>query len=149
MDLDNQLKGAQTFFQMRRLNTEYRTAEEGRAMTSEEAYRYARLAVPKQLTAAELDPVTGKISWPMTLQDPQYDVYRNQIERFFVLRETSHGSIGYENFVQNQQVIQSFLANLRKNLDTYRSDDYIAAKNFLDSLRSEAKSPTVSVVSLR
>lgn len=93
--------------------------------------------------------MTGKIDWPMTLQDPRYDNYRNQIDRFFVLRGNSHGRTSYENYVHNQQVIQSFLADLRNNLDTYSSGDYVAAKNFLSSLEFEAKSPAASVVSIR
>jgi len=149
MELDNQLKYTQTFFEKRRVNTVARKAEEIPGLTTEDSCRIAQANLPKRLTALELDPVTGKIDWPMTLQDPRYANYRNQIDRFFVLRETSHGRTSYENYMQNQQVIQSFLADLRNNLDAYRSGDYVVAKNFLSSLEFEAKSPAASVVTLR
>jgi hypothetical protein len=148
MNLENQLKRTQTFFEMRRINAASQQAEKRRGMTSEEAWHYAHLLSPKPLTATELDPVTGKIHWPMTLQDPRYDKYRDQIDHFFVLRATSYGG-NFENVVQYQQVIQSFLVDLKDNIEEYRSDEYVGAKNFLNSLGFEAKSPTATVVSLR
>src|SRR5262245_14927970 len=148
MELDNQLKHTETFFEMRRVNTVARKSEEIPGLTTEDSCRIAQANLPKRLTALELNPLTGNIDWPMALQDPRYDNYRTQIDRFFVLRGTSHGRTSYENYMQNQQVIQSFLVDLKSNLDAYSSGDYVTAKNFLKSLEFEAKSPAVSVVGL-
>ncbi len=141
--LDNDLKGTQTYFEMRKINTASRKAEEGRGMTSEEAWRYAGMAVPKRLTATQLDPVTGRIYWSLLLQDPRYDKFRQELDKLFVLRETSHGGIGYETYMQIQQIVDAFQAALQKNITEYPSGDYIKAKNFLDSLAYESKLPAV------
>jgi hypothetical protein len=142
-NLDNNLKGTQTYFEMRNINTAQRKSEDGRTMSSEEAWRYASMAVPKRLTAAQLDPVTGRIYWPLLLQDPRYETFRKDLEKLFVLRETSHGGIGYDTYMQIQQTIDGFLAALQKNIGEYPSGDYIRAKNFIDSLGYEAKLPAV------
>ncbi len=142
--LDNDLKGTQTYFEMRNINTAQRKSEQGRTMTSEEAWRYASMAVPKRLTATQLDPVTGRIYWPiLLLQDPRYDKYRKELEQLFVLRETSHGGIGYETYMQIQKSIDAFQTVLQKNIAEYPSGDWIRAKNFIDSLGYEAKLPAV------
>jgi hypothetical protein len=142
-NLDNNLKGTQTYFEMRNINTAQRKSEDGRTMSSEEAWRYASMAVPKRLAATQLDPVTGRIYWPLLLQDPRYAEFRNNLEKLFVLRETSHGGIGYDTYMQIQQVINAFSAALQKNITEYPSGDYIRAKNFIDSLGYEAKLPAV------
>ena len=101
------------------------------------------MAVPKRLAATQLDPVTGRIYWPMLLQDPRYASYRQELDRLFVLRETSHGGIGYDTYMEIQKSIDALSAALQKNITEYPADQYIRAKNFVDSLGYEAKLPAV------
>jgi hypothetical protein len=143
MNLDNRLKGTQTYFEMRRVNTEARKAEDGQGMSTEDSWRYAQMYVPKRPSPTQLDPVSGKIYWPMMLRDPRYDDYRNKIDQLFTQREVSHGGIGYEMYTQIVQVTNSLLDTLKKNIDLYNNGDYVRLKNFVESLAYEAKFPAV------
>jgi hypothetical protein len=142
MDLDNQIKNEKTYFEMRKMNTSYRKAEQSPGLTSEDSWRYAQMFMPKRLTSTQLDPVTGTIYWPTLLKDPRYSKYCDQLNKLFVQRESSHGGIGYESYLQIQKITDSLIAELQKNIDTYQPNDYIALKNFVQSLAYEAKLPT-------
>jgi hypothetical protein len=139
--LDNRLKGTQTYFEMRKINTEARRTERGRGMTSEEAWRYAQIGAPKRTTAYELDPVNGRIYWPVTLQSPKYDEYRKSLEELFRQREVTHGSSGYEVYSKIQQTTNAFLADLKKNISEIPSGEYVKAKSFIESLAHESRFP--------
>jgi hypothetical protein len=143
MNLDNQIKGTQTYFEMRKMNTSYRKAEQSPGLTTEDSWRVAQMNMPKRLNSTQLDPVTGKIYWPMMFQDPRYENYRKQLDQLFVQRETSHGGIGYDTFMQIQQVTDSLLADLQKNISQYDPQQYISMKKFVESLAYEAKMPAV------
>jgi hypothetical protein len=143
MNLDNQLKNTKTFFEMRKMNTAYRQAEDARfkGLTTEDSWRVAQMYTPKRLRSTQLDPVTGKIYWPIMFQNPAYDQYRQELEKLFVERESAHGSIGYENYMQIQKITDAMMATLKKNIDQYRPGDYLAMKSFVESLAYEASLP--------
>jgi hypothetical protein len=143
MDLDNNLKGTQNYFEMRRINTASRKAEEIPGLTTEDSWRVAQANLPKRLTPVELDAVTGKIYWPMMLQAPQFEQFRKQLDPLFVQRETAHGSIGYDTYMQIQDITTAFLANLKKSINDYKAGDYVKMKNFIESLAYEARFPAV------
>ncbi len=142
MNLDNQLKGTQTYFEMRKI---YRKAEDSRfkGLTTEDSWRVAQENTPRRLRSTELDPVTGQIYWPLMFQDPNYQAYRDQLNKLFVQRESSHGGIGYDNYVQIQQATKALLAELNKNIGKYSPDDFIRMKNFVESLSYESTLPAV------
>jgi hypothetical protein len=145
MNLDNQMKGTQTYFEMRKMNTAYRKAEDNRfkGLSTEDSWRVAQENTPKRLRSTELDPVTGKIYWPMTFQDPRYVQYRQQLDQLFVERESAHGGIGYENYMQIQKVTDGLLAELKKNINKYQPGDYLKMKSFVESLAYESTLPAV------
>jgi hypothetical protein len=143
MDLDNRLKGTQTYFEMRKINTASRKSEESPGLSTEDSWRYAQMYVPKRPTPTQLDPVTGKIYWPVMLRDGRYDGYRKKIDDLFVQREASHGGIGYETYTQIVEVTNGLLDSLKKNIDLYNNSDYVKLKSFVESLAYEAKFPAV------
>jgi hypothetical protein len=143
MDLDNNLKGTENYFEMRKINTAARKAEEGPGLTTEDSWRIAQSNLPKRMTPVELDPVTGKIYWPMTLQAPQFERFRKQLDSLFVQRESAHGGIGYDTYMQIQDTTTAFLADLKKTINDYKAGDYVKMKNFIESLAFEARFPAV------
>ncbi|HTQ39577.1 MAG TPA: hypothetical protein VMJ32_11140 [Pirellulales bacterium] len=143
MDMDNQIKNEKTYFEMRKMNTSYRKAEQSPGLTSEDSWRYAQMFAPKRLTSTQLDPVTGQIYWPIFFQDPRYKKYCDQLNNLFVQRETSHGGIGYDTYMQIQKATDALKDEVKKNINMYQPSDYITMKNFVDSLAYEAKLPAV------
>src|SRR5262245_8144695 len=125
-NIDNNLKFTQTYFEMRKINSASRKAEESPGLTTEDSWRYAQMRLPKRLTPMELDPVTGKIYWPTLLNDPRFDQQRKQLDQLFVQRETAHGSIGYDTYMQIKQSTDALLADLKTNISTFpNSSDYV------------------------
>jgi hypothetical protein len=127
--LDNQYKATQTYFEMRRYNTEARRAERSAPLSTEQYVRLARAEAPQTLTNTQLDPLTGTIGWPAPLALPEYAMFRTSIERLFADRYS-----GYSSFAQIQQAVQAFADQLKADIMRFQANDYVAAKKFLDSL---------------
>ena len=122
---------------------QYQRKEQQPGLSSEESWRLAQENLPKRLRPNQLDPVTGRIYWPILLQDPRYDNYRKDVDKLFQEREAAHGSGSYDVYVQTQQATNALLDALRKNLTQYSGGDFMLMKNFIESLAYEAKFPAV------
>ena len=87
--LANQMQGAQNYYQMNGMYQIYQKKQDQAqpGLTSEESWRLAQENLPKRMRPNQLDPVTGKIYWPMMLTDPRYDEYRQPIDKLFAERE--------------------------------------------------------------
>lgn len=132
--LDNRLKATQTYFEMRRYNTEARQAARATPLSLEQYVRLARDQAPDPLTATQLDSLTGNINWPALLRQAEYQTLRERLDKLFQDRAN-----GYVNFSEIQQACQDFNAQLKANLTKYTPNDYISAKKFLDSLAFAAR----------
>jgi hypothetical protein len=127
--IENRLKATQTYFEMRRYNEEARRAMRSTPLSMEQYVRLAREQAPEPLTATQLDPLTGTISWPAPLRSPVYEAFRRRIERLFQDRAT-----GYVVYGEIQKAILEFQDILKQQVDVLPANDYVDAKKFLDSL---------------
>jgi hypothetical protein len=139
-EIDNRLKATQTYFQMRDLNKQWTEANKTPALTQEEAYRWAKALAPKRATSSQLDPVTGKILWPIILRSVAYKQPVDLIDALFAARATQ-GTLDSDQFAQVQQAHDEILATMTANAKKYKDMDIIAAKNLIDSLVYEARFP--------
>ena len=139
-DLDNRLKYTQNYFEMRRINKEARAAEQMPRLSNEDAFRLARQASPRPLTSAQLDRLTGRIEWPLILRDSRYSALVESLNRLFAERASSGATA--DTYLKVQKTADDLQAALKKNLDEYKSGDFIGAKKFIDSLAYEARFPT-------
>lgn len=127
--LDNQYKATQTYFEMRRYNTEARRSERASPLSTEQYVRLARVEAPLALTSTQLDPLTGAIAWPAALAIPEYTAFRSQIEKLFADRSSSYGSYG-----EIQKACNAFLEQLKVDIMKFPAGDYVNGRKFLDSL---------------
>lgn len=132
--LDNRLKATQTYFEMRRYNTEARRAEKAPPLSPEGYVRLARQQAPAQLSTSQLDPLTGSITWVMPLRRPEYGQLRAAVEKLFHDRAG-----GYADPLAIDAAIDAFDAQLKTDLAKFAANDYLAAKNFLSSLKFAAR----------
>jgi hypothetical protein len=139
-DIDNKLKAEQTYFQMRDINKQWTEANKTPALTQEEAYRWAKALAPKRATSSQIDPVTGKILWPIILTSTAYQQPRDQLDSLFAARATQ-GTLNGDQFAEVQQAHDQILATVTANAKKYSDRDIIAAKNLIDSLVYEARFP--------
>jgi hypothetical protein len=132
--IENQMRATQTYFEMRRYNTEARRAARSTPLSMEQYVRLAREQAPESLSPTQLDPLTGTVNWPAPLRQPAYEVLRKRLERLFQDRAT-----GYVVYGEIQQVCDEFLAALMADLEKFPPNDYVAAKKFLESLAYAAR----------
>jgi len=129
--IENQAKATQTYFELRRYNAE---ARHRTPLSLDQYVRLAREMAPEPLTATQLDPLTGTVSWPAPLRLPQYEAFRQRLDRLFQDRAT-----GYLVYGEIQQAVEEFQALLKADIMKFQPDDYIVAKKFLDSLAWAAR----------
>jgi hypothetical protein len=141
LDIQNKMRWTETYFEMRKVNSESRAAEAGPPVTQEQAIRLAKMRAPSRLGSTQLDPVTGQINYPLILRAEDYAKYRDPLDRMFADRASSGGSISYEQYEKIQGTVSEFKDALRQNVQKYKGGDYGIARTFLDSLAQEARMP--------
>ncbi len=139
-EIDNRLKATQTYFQMKDINKKWQEANKIPPLTQEEAYRWAKAMSPKRTTSTQLDPVTGKIIWPIILRDTPYKDATDQLDAIFSARVTQ-GALNGSQYAQVQKLHDDILSTMTANAKNYKDVDIIAAKNLIDSLQYEARFP--------
>lgn len=143
--IENRQRATQAYFQMRQMNQSYRDAERGPPATPEMLARIAKSGVPKPLSPAQLDPVSGLIAWPATFQSDAFAAYRAQLDRLFELRAQDKAHVGQVTYTEVKQLTNGMQAKLDQLLrDKAVTDpDYVAGRAFLDSLAQMAHAPTL------
>jgi len=138
MEMDNQVKYAETYYEKREIHDQYQ--DKHRQETQEYLYRRAQkqTEVPR-LSPAELDPVTGQLTWPPVLHDSPFDPYREELDKKFSQREISLGAIGWSGYNEIRESINSMASLLKERIRQYPSADYVDARDFLTRLENEAK----------
>jgi len=142
-DIENDMQAAQTYFQMRLMNKEYRKQLDPYSpVTQEKLIRYAQQGAPKRLNSTQLDPISGAIAWPLLLRGDKYADLRQKIEAFYRERIDKHGAVTPDDYLAFQADTQQMMELLKENIGSVPPNDYIASKQFLESLSHEAQLPT-------
>lgn len=137
-DYDNRLKMTETYFNMRRMNEQYRQSERGTPATSEQLFRWAHRDVPRPLNSYEFDPLTGQVNWPLLLRAPGYTDYRDFTEQFFRLRAEAPQKINIVNLMRLQEMLENWLYTLKADIKAFKPNEYIRSRKFIESLAAEA-----------
>jgi hypothetical protein len=134
--LENRNRATQTYFEMRRYNTEARRAERASPLSMEGYVRLAQQQAPARLSTSQLDPLTGAIDWPAPLQKPEYAAFRSRLEKLFRDRAS-----GFADNAEIGKAAEEFLARLQEDLPKFAANDYLAARSFLTSLNFATRTP--------
>ncbi len=141
-EIENRKEWTDSYFEMRRANSDYRAAERGPKGTPEDWVRYAKEAAPTRPSPGDIDRVSGQIAWPRLLQADDFKDGRDELERLFADRADKGGSIGPDGYQQIQDEINGMMAYLKKNIKRYPTSEYLSARKFLESLAYEARFTT-------
>jgi hypothetical protein len=133
--IQNRMDATQTYFEMRRYNQEARAAARSSPLSTEQYVRLARERAPARLSVSQLDPFTGKITWPAPLRRNAYASLTGKLDELFAVR--AHGTV--LAYGEIQAASDALLEQLRMDLRTFTSNDYILARNFVTSLAREAQ----------
>lgn len=127
-----------TRLSIRETNRQAQAKARGPRMTQEQAIRQAAAARPQRLSPKELNPQTGRVSWPTVLRAEQFATSRRQMESLLAGRasreQINDGGRGAE-------VVKTLRALLKSQVREVRPTDYMAARRFLDRLATEVRQP--------
>jgi hypothetical protein len=140
-DIQNRVQWTEAYYQMRRANRAYRESKRSPRLSQEEIARNARQGLPRRLTSAELDPLTGEVNWPVILQESQYASEREQLEKLFGKRAEAT-SVSPDVYREIKTNTDELLATLKKSIAQYKPNDWLGARKFVESLAYEVRFPT-------
>jgi hypothetical protein len=131
--IQNDMLATDTYFQMRATNRAARETEREPKPTMEQLVRISREGVPKPLNTSQVDPVTGRVAWPGTLQDASFDAQRAEVDQLFAQWAT-HGGLPYSEQSKVRQAVDTMLAGLKAQIRQIPPQTYVACRGFLQSL---------------
>lgn len=138
-NIDNHLKYTQTYFEMKRYNKEYRDANRPARPTSEQLFRLAKDATPKPLAPDQLDPVTGKITWPEVLLVSDFQASREALETLYAERAQASGQITLDQYNAIRQSTREMQNLLKAKLNDLPPQVFTGANAFIKRLEYTAK----------
>jgi hypothetical protein len=139
--LDNNLKTAKTFYDKRKLYDEYQKLNPCKRPSQETVIRYSQASVPKRAASFELASARGRISWPEVLLGEEFSDCRIQLEILFAQRKTSATVSGSNVCGEVQTLAAQMREQLKSKIRQMTPTEYVAARNFLESLAYEARFP--------
>jgi hypothetical protein len=139
-EINNRNQWTNTYFAMRDENRRARAAERAPRPTMADLVRYAQAGKPKPLSPSQLDVVTGAIRWPLALQVDQYAKSRKELEDIFA-RRASSGAVTPAGYMKAREVTQAMMSQLQEHIQQIPPQQYVLAKQFLESLAYEAGRP--------
>jgi hypothetical protein len=139
-DIKNRVEWTNSYIEMRQAHKAY-VASNITRLSTDELNKIAKDSAPKRLDVTQLDPITGRITWPIILRDPRYAAPIDDLENLFKTRATGSSFISAESYLGIDKACENLMDLLKSNIDEYNSRDYIGASKFIDGLRFEARNP--------
>ncbi|MGH7139490.1 MAG: hypothetical protein ACREHD_27405, partial [Pirellulales bacterium] len=136
---DNTVKATQAYLDRKRMLASYQASLRKPPTSQEQLYRMAQMGLPKSLATDQLDPVTGKIAWPVVLRDEPFASYRETAQKFFHEAVVNPQTFTYDSYNRLREASDECLAELKSRIKSYRPNDYIQAKKFVESLTYAAQ----------
>lgn len=135
--IENRLQGTQTYFQMKSINQQYRSAQRKTAPDQQQAIRMSKSRLPDRLSANRIDPLTGELAWPLGLRMDSLKDDRDRLDELYAER-ADKGFFTHDQFVEVKQLTSAMTEELRKFSSKLGGNASIEARKFLESLSYEA-----------
>lgn len=137
---ENRIKGTQTYFEMRKMNKEYRRDTDFRnAPTAEEWARMVKELKPKPLSVEDFDPRNSHIKWPIVFRSSLFKTDTKKIEKL-LSRKSNKDDMDYDEYSKFLEYSRNLEETLKSQVRKVPARDYMDAKNFIKSLHHEVKS---------
>lgn len=138
---ENRVKAAQSFVEMKNIQEAYRKSRQRPRPTTEQLLRMAKMEVAKPLSASELDPVTGKIAWPLELTADDYAPVRTRLDALFAERASLNGKINLNQYNAILAELDEMKTILQDRLKKRKvlPEDWTGANRFLKQLRQQLR----------
>lgn len=139
--IENKQKWTQNYYKMREERQAHLAKAQAEGKHSIETMEaVAKSDIPPLLGSDVLDPVTGRITWPLVLQGADFAAQRTRLEQLFEMRATTGTGFGHVD--QIHAAAMEMTSKLRNRITEIPAKQYIAGRKFLDSLDYTAQNPT-------
>lgn len=140
-NIENRMQWTNAYFEMKKVNQEYRQAQRRPVPTQEQLIRLSKQQMPNRLAPNQLDPVTGELEWPVLLKAEPFAEHRAELEKIFAER-AKNGYLTPEQYLRVRELTSSMTTELqslvRQNPSRYPTSASIDARKFVESLALEA-----------
>jgi hypothetical protein len=141
--LQNREKATETYFRMQQINRAAREAQRSQPLSFERYVALAKQQVPETLSDREYDRTMGRLNWPALLQGEEFAVEREALDRAYMARTPADAGAASAFHRNVWQLTQAMEARLKEKVGHTGAAEYIASKNFLQSLSYESQQPLV------
>ena len=139
--MDNNLKTAKTFYDMRALYAGYRGLNTAKRPSRDDVIRYAKVTLPRRPASFELEPARGAVYWPDVLLEEEFSDCRIRLDGLFAQRKVGASASGSNVSRQVLTATTQMREQLRSKIRQMTPVEYMAARKFLESLAHEARFP--------
>lgn len=141
--IENQRQWTEVYMQRERILAAQRAqrTQDARARNAQmQEFQATHSDIPPRLPTSELDPLTGRITWPSALLRDGFAANRQQIDGLFATR--AHAGTTSELTSQIARSVKGLQDELRKSIREIVPQEYMDARRFLDRLSLEGRFPT-------
>ena len=139
-EIENREDRIESYHAMRELSREERAAERVPRPTEEQLRRIAAARRPAPLSPSELDARTGRINWPLLLQEEEYEKLRTNLEEVFAQRAAT-GEVTTDDLGKAEAAADVMLQELKSHVREVPLYEYGSARQFIKSLAYEVRQP--------
>ncbi|HVC95370.1 MAG TPA: hypothetical protein VND64_16865 [Pirellulales bacterium] len=137
--LDDRLKRAEHYFEMRRMNESYRAERRSPPLTPEQLANLNESRLPRRLTAQQWQPAAGIADWPAPLRGAEHAADRARLEQLFAERTPEDSGIGGTGYGEVRRLTRKMRDQLARRAKELSVEEYSVARKFINSLAYEAR----------
>jgi hypothetical protein len=130
--IENRRVAVENYFALQRLNEEYREAQLHRRRNQLSTEPSDAAATRPVIRA--FDRTSKTVRWPEPLLSEEFDGHRERVETLLAAQRESKSGLSLARQRQLQGIVEDMRELLRTHVRDMNSDDYVAAKRFIDDL---------------
>ena len=139
--LQNREKRTETYFRMQQINRAAREAQRPQPLSFERYVTLARQQAPEPLSDREYDRTVGRLRWPSLLATAEFEAEREALDRAYLVRTPADAGSASEFHHNVWRLAQTMDLKLKQKAGQVGSAEYLASKNFIQSLSYESRQP--------
>ena len=141
--LQNRERATETYFRMQQINRSAREAQRPQPLAYERYVALAKQQAPAPLSESEYDRLIGRLSWPALLMTEEFAADREALDKADAERTVTDAGAASTFHNNVWKLTQALDAKLKDKVTQVGSAEYIASKNFVQSLQYESQQPLV------
>ena len=133
--LDDRLRRAEQYFELRRMNDSYRAQRRPPSLTPEQLIEVNESRLPERLNPAQWQPAHGVIRWPAPLRGDEHVADGARLEALFAERTQDDGGVGGAGYGE----LRRMRDQVPQRAEQSSVEQFAVARKFLESLAYEAR----------